>query len=492
MVTYTFTIIFYVFFFNGFNLDELIFFDWYLYQTDVHIIKLFLENPQIPGYIEFSNKNGTLVDIIGNFLPSYPYTLRSPDIFLLKFLNEHHFILIHTLIIAFISLLFLRKISKYFELQNFGFVFLAITWMMSGSILANIGVGHTQTIGNLLIPGFIYYCFKVKNSNSEPQEVIKLSLLMFVVLLLGGTQTFYHMIVICILFALFYYRVKIKFFIAVTLSCLLGAFAIVPIVLYSPYRLLPNNNSIREVFDGYGYKFLGNDVKSIIIEFNFNLNEVIKIIFASIYHVIEIIAHVLHSAFSPWNLQYDLGWERTFFLGWGVILILLTHCLIFRKSINLPYFSKQDFIIFTILFVFSLSLIMRILFSFMQQFIPISAIDRIPSRYILYPAFILLICVAKILDKVHHRYLTFSYLIFFIQIFTLVANSYNWKINRVYNNYLNGNNEELVPKIFSTIGFTGQELPKIYIYSIWISILTLFICLLFLLIPIKSEKTKTK
>ena len=246
---YSVGIIYWFFFFsNGFGSPGHL--GWYKENVYLNILREAVNDHKIPFYYYPSMFDGN-----NRFLAN-PETITLPHIFLLKYLNNSQFFFIHIAFFFTIGHLGLCLIAK--KLDYFSFLFLFIIFNFNGNIINRFDFGLIQySTGIYLFPFFFLILseFKISNLKISYKNIknyyfsksIKYPILMsFLLSILFYNGSFHVALWLCLyLFFLIFFENKIFIHIATTFlfTFLLSFFKIIPAILFQ--------NPMSEFITGY-------------------------------------------------------------------------------------------------------------------------------------------------------------------------------------------------------------------------------------------------
>lgn len=483
---------FYANFFNGIYQPILNKFDWYIYNTETEVYRSAFSNFNFPGYLHYVLPNSSALTNIGSYYPSFPYGIRTPDVFLLPFIGNLSFIYIHITWVVALGLYGIYKISKDIGTSYFTYVILSITWFLSGPLVARMGIGHTPLFGYFLIPLFFYLLFKLNSPLINWINILNMGVFLFLISLLGSTIVFTQMCLIIVINAF----IKIKYFyyyiISILVGLVLSSYIILPSLFHSKYINAPN----RTVFEGYGWNFPNSlTLKNAISNFTPTFENIMDILKLLLCHLVNIFQQLLIAVSSQTAVLKDGGWEWTLYSGIVYVPILVLMAL-FARRINFSlFYTKSDnslvIKICLIISVLSLSLVYRFIFKLLNIVINFPAIDRIPYRMMIYVLFISYLYLFKNLDLVMRKIsnLKFNFmlkvLLLILQIYSLSVNANYWTLSNIFNTFQKFDQKVgLSENVFSNvINISGTTLDTYIGYCISIASIILLTGIYSILLP---------
>jgi hypothetical protein len=123
-------------------------------------------------------------------------TTISPQVFLLRYLDIGHFVVVNIVGLYSLGFLGLLILRRRFSLSPAAFTMLFLLFNFNGHITDHIAVGHVHWAGYFLIPLFAGLIFKLLDEGAGWRWVLAVSALLFF-LFLQGT---FHLFIICLAF----------------------------------------------------------------------------------------------------------------------------------------------------------------------------------------------------------------------------------------------------------------------------------------------------
>lgn len=157
-----------------------------------------------------------------------PEIVFSPQLFLLKYLDIGEFILFQTVLMYLIGFLGCFLIAKKFKLSLFSFLVLFFLFQFNGYLKAHLAVGHLMWLSCFFLPFFLLFFLEILEKKKGFKSIIKLSLVLFLILLQGGAHLYQWLILFLVLFLIFNWQEKSRIGLVLLLSLLLGAVRIFP------------------------------------------------------------------------------------------------------------------------------------------------------------------------------------------------------------------------------------------------------------------------
>lgn len=200
---------------HGRLIDWQMFYDFYKVTQDALIEK------NIPYFMPYFYK-GT------NQFLAIPATDLFPTIYFLKFLSVEDFFLAQMVVaysLGFIGCLWLRKTYQW---SLFTFAFFFLVFNLNGHIVSHIAVGHWLWISYFLFPFFLGWVLKLVEGDISPFHGVRLSWVLFVMLLFGGLHPFVWSLLFLGVMCLF----QKKYWKPVSIGAILA-------ITFSSYRIIP-------------------------------------------------------------------------------------------------------------------------------------------------------------------------------------------------------------------------------------------------------------
>lgn len=430
------------------------FLDWYSINLQLEVARDGLGQLQIPSEV-LSLGSFDYSAYFGQSFWSFPYLIRTPDILLLSVVSNKIFIVFHTLFFLSLAYFGFIKFIRFFVDSSLLTVGAAITYFCSGIFVGRILAGHLQLIGYFFIPTFILILLSASKDYTyirKKQSWIHLSLLLAMIAYLGSLQTLFQMTLFLLLLGCWRY---FRIFVFKSLASML--ILILPII-YSgssstSYKL---DGTTRTVFDGFGWRFLEyesfrNSYDQVEYSSSF-----VAILGFILKHAFEVISHLFLSSF-----DLNIAIEASGGLEWDIYLmpvgLVSLFCFILfaglRDKSNL-FITKSDrpvFFVMIIFFVLSLSFVYRSIFLVFQDFFNINAIDRLPSRSIVYPLTLLFAISCGLAQRIPVRKIktlsALKYGLFMLNLVLVITHSELWlqAVQKPFSKMITENSALLIP-----------------------------------------------
>ena len=274
-----------------------VYLDWYLQNVFLNIFKEGIHDNKIPWFYSPSIYHGN------HFFLANPEITITPDIFLLKYIENNFFIFIHIIIFFTIGFFGIKKIGK--ELSLFSFFFFYLLFFFNGFIIIRLESGWFQYIGIFILPYIFLTISKMGNQELKFRKdlknilnfrffknkiffklPIKLGLLLSLLMFNGS----YHIVIWIILFFTIVLIFNKNFFweyiFSISIFVLISMFRIFPgiLIFKSPSGFLTGYPDVMVLFDSLIFKnpdidVLINGVKWGPLEFQAYIGPIIFILF---------------------------------------------------------------------------------------------------------------------------------------------------------------------------------------------------------------------
>jgi len=345
------------------------------------------------------------------FFPTYRFLAHpdislSPQIFLLKFLSIANFFLAYVLTLYAVGFVGCLLIKRRYKLSIFSFSILYFLFNFNGHLTSHIAVGHVSWLGYFLLPFFCLLLFELIEGNNPTEIAIKLSFVLFFILLQGSL----HIFVWCIMFMIVLAAFNLRYIKPVLIVCILSLFL-------SLYRFFPAVITFWKIKNPFqtGYPNI-----SVLIDSFINIHD--------------------HSYRWVGSIIQTLGWwEYDFYVGlFGFALIVYFGIYLrFSKDAEFAGLKYKEFDMPILLMsIFSLNY----LYFFINRLpIPFINSERVSSRLLLIPVLMLIIISCIRLQKwIYHlnRHVVLKVIAIFgvVQMaFALALHSRTWFISGLEN-----------------------------------------------------------
>jgi len=244
-----------------------VYLDWYLQNVFLNIFKEGIHDNKIPWFYSPSIYHGN------HFFLANPEITITPDIFLLKYIENNFFIFIHIVIFFTIGFFGIKKIGK--ELSLFSFFFFYLLFFFNGFIMIRLESGWFQYIGIFILPYILLTISKMGNQELNFRKdlknifnfrffknkmffklPIKLGLLLSLLMFNGS----YHLVIWIILFFTIVLISNKNFFweyiFSISIFVLISMFRIFPgiLIFRSPSGFLTGYPDVMVLFDSLIFK----------------------------------------------------------------------------------------------------------------------------------------------------------------------------------------------------------------------------------------------
>ena len=427
-------------------------FDWYAIHQWLDVAKLALRDRVIPYEVKLWSDAGPSSELFGTKYFAMPFLTVSPQVLFLRWVSVQSFITIQIVLAMSVSFYSLVLWKRYLHLSCFSASVLILMWSLNGALVGRMGVGHIQLTGYFLIPVFVYGMKLLADSTKGAasryvpvRNALLLSCILFVVLLQGSVHTVYQMSLIVGLFGIVFVRSLKYVMLTLAVFALLASYFIFPNVMFGAYSVISQGADVRQIFGGYGTGFSEalRSVTSIALPDVGRLANLTANNFAwpLLVHCFAIVSHLFLALVYPFSAWTDASWEYSVYVGpVGVLLMFLGLYGFFRgrDSSGRLFLGacRKEIVLVTIVFMLSLSVSSRAIFNLVQQYVSFNAIDRLPTRMLLYPLFVLLLCMCIGLDRMKLRIPLLNHLWIKLGIlatlaYSLLANSFQWSFHNI-------------------------------------------------------------
>lgn len=352
--------------------------DWYLgfqlidYAREA--VRTWEWNPHIAildAYLSPLDANG----IFGNRIFAIGMLIFSPDTLIFPMFSTTNAVIFHILVtiaaISFLTFIMLRKRSFSFLTT----ISLLVSFFFLTPVFARISVGHIQLLGYFLVPIFVLLLrdLTVISQRSINIWIIKMTCLLTYSISLGSMHVFFQMTLLLLFHIPFFPRLFKATTLPPIVALTLTAFQTLPTLLDSRF------GNLRSVYAGYGYNFFSstgwhNETSS------YNLSTIRDFLLTLVLHVREIFIHLFVALTDSNFAIISQGWEWTIDVGPVTIFLFLVYIVMSNKK---TYLWRDNLWVF-FAFCLSLSLFYRFLYLGVAEVFPISAIDRVPYRMLIY------------------------------------------------------------------------------------------------------------
>jgi len=157
-----------------------------------------------------------------------PETVLSPQIFLLKFLDQGRFVLFNTLFLYSIGFLGCVLIGIRYRLSPFIFGIMVLLFGFNGHIMTHLSIGHSMWLGYYFLPFFFILLFRLLENDQGRNWPIWIALVLFGIILQGSIHLFVWCVFFLILLWLFSKQHRSEIFYALVVGFFLSAFRLFP------------------------------------------------------------------------------------------------------------------------------------------------------------------------------------------------------------------------------------------------------------------------
>jgi hypothetical protein len=182
-----------------------------------------------------------------------PETVLSPQIFLLKFLDQGQFVLVNTLFLYSIGFLGCILIGQRYRMSPFIFGIMVLLFGFNGHIMTHLSVGHSMWLGYYFLPFFFILLFRLSENDQGTNWSIWMALVLFGIVLQGSIHIFVWCVFFLILLWLFSNQHRSEIFYALVVAFFLSAFRLFPAGLQygsSSHAFFPGYLSLTDALRG--------------------------------------------------------------------------------------------------------------------------------------------------------------------------------------------------------------------------------------------------
>ena len=436
------------YFFLNFKNENFEFHDWKLFFGIYLIFDEAFKNFQIPYHASiFSTDNfyegNTRYLREGRFFANEWITFM-PQSFLLLFIQAKHYLTLQYFL--FYSLLFygLIRISKTLELSRTATIFLIILSTYNGKLISQTAFGEPHFVfGWMMIPIFYWYIYNFLKKETKKEnflkDSIKFALIFFFILSQADMHIYYEIFVVGFLITLFFPKKLLIYMSGFLLSVITSLWYVLPVLFYSNKTAEGVNVAAdhwrRFGINGYGHEngLVGKPIFDVIDYSSFNISQnTIPEIFINFFkYIINIFNHIYESLTLKLDAFYYNTHEYNIYISiFGLIILLLG--ILFSKNKNF-FFQKNKFkIIFPFFLIFLLSVgpFHKLILKFLNIFLEFNPIDGVPSRFMIFVLYFLIIASSLGFDKIFQKFNIksnlFKYLVLLSLLVILWLHSYDW------------------------------------------------------------------
>jgi hypothetical protein len=332
--------------------------DWIKEQVYLNTLRLSLEQFLMPWSWEKSFYHSAL------FMAN-PEVVFTPDVLLLRVLSNNQFFYLHHCLFYTFGFFALHRISSTLKLRTSVYLLIYLLFNFNGYVTSHISEGHFQWTGYYLMPGFLLFLYQ----SSRYQAINRNDVLAGGVLGLLFANGSFHMAIWLSLFAtllfVFDRRSWLKFATVMVIGYSIGAFRIVPALIYfSPA-------STKGMQSGY-------------TDFSLLLNA-----------LTQLRGHGYGATtLSGW-------WEYSLYVGFTGLLLLTAGFVLYLWSELKNKQLKQSWVLAAaVIFLLSLGNTWGILSTFQ---LPFGSIERLSTRFIIIPFLLSVVVSGYALNQLLER-----------------------------------------------------------------------------------------
>ncbi len=182
-----------------------------------------------------------------------PETVLSPQIFLLKFVDQGMFVLLNTLFLYSIGFLGCFLIGQRYCLSPFIFGIMVLLFSFNGHIVTHLSIGHSMWLGYYFLPFFFIHLFRLLEDDQGRNWSIWMALVLFGIILQGSIHIYVWCVFFLALLWLFSKQHRTEIFYALLVGFFLSAFRLFPAGLQfgtSNHAFFPGYLSLIDALSG--------------------------------------------------------------------------------------------------------------------------------------------------------------------------------------------------------------------------------------------------
>ena len=365
--------------------------DWLKEQVFSNLVRDSIQTLSLPWRMSVDFYHAGVHQFIAN-----PEVSLTPDILLLPLLPNNTYFLVHWLIFFTLGFIGTVLLARKYRLSSLSFLFVVALFNFNGYIGSHLSEGHIQCAACLLFPWFFYWLgdLAAESSLDRTRAALQIALL-FGVMFLNGS---FHMAIWCLMFlavTLLYRRdMAPKVGLIILLAALMAVARLLPAAFYFPAKtdFVSGYPSISTLLDAFTY------------------------------------------IYNPGNpdgtgAHGDLKWhEYSFFIGYiGFVFLAAGAYRYMRQRLQaVPAWWVPAALV---MFMFSLGDVYQLI---PNSGIPFSTIERVGSRFIVMPFFVLLLIAAVGFTHLEQRYQHDTRLVLGISLLPMLGeifqNARKWRI----------------------------------------------------------------
>ena len=343
-------------------------FDWKYIHQWLAVMKLALEAGQIPYHVAYYLEEiATGQWVFDSRYFALPFLIASPQILALSFLGISDWMTLQLILIYTVGFWGLVKWIRKLELSVSASVFVILLFNFNGFHSSRIGVGHLQNTGYFLVPWLLWIVnnFIVSRFSGFKHNLLislQLAFFLFFTLLQGSMLLIQNMFLVGLCILAFYPKQIPWYLLGAAIGLILSSYIVWPVLLFSPYA----SSTSREVASGYGVKYHG----------------AFSYIAGAMYRLWDGLTGLYTARADAWEYDAYIGL-------FGVVLLLVGGTGVLMRKTPLgpssPLLSKGFTVGMSVVLLLSLDSVYKNIWSLLLLVYPLPAIDRFPSRLIIYP-----------------------------------------------------------------------------------------------------------
>lgn len=349
--------------------------DWRYMHQWVAVMKRALQTGQIPYHAAyFSEELATGQFAFGDRYLALPFLIMSPQILALLFLDIPSWMTLQLILMYTLGFWGLVKWIGKLKLSMTASAFVLILFNLNGFHSSRIGIGHLQNAGYFLAPWWLYILthFAEVSNGALRQRVLpalQFGLFLFFVLLQGSVQLVQNIVVSGICVLLFYPKQLLWYVLGGAVGLVLGSYLVWPVLRFSPYVPITS----RMVWcSSYGTV---SDYHGGVLAFGGAILQVLYSLYRGLAKV--------------YSAAADGSWEADAYISAFGIALVLGACVgvvLGRQQarVKTALYSKRFAAGMLLVFLLSLDCVYHRLWGVLRGVLVFPAVDRFPSRLIIY------------------------------------------------------------------------------------------------------------
>lgn len=181
-----------------------------------------------------------------------PETLASPQIVFLQFMGIREFIVFNVILLYALGFWACLIVRKRYRLSLFTFALFWSLFNFNGHITSHLSVGHSMWTGYFLLPWFVLFVLEMVQRPKSYAAPIKLSLVLFAMLLQGSFHIFNWCLIFLVVLGVFNWAYVKRVSIAIVTTFVLSAFRLIPSLITfwdQDSRFVSGYPTVYDLFD---------------------------------------------------------------------------------------------------------------------------------------------------------------------------------------------------------------------------------------------------